>query len=69
MAREIKSKEIYAIKFLELEKKENEIAAIANEINILKETVECPYVVEYVNRFLSLFVDIKDVTRKPNISW
>lgn len=48
MAREIKSKEIYAIKFLELEKKENEITAIANEINILKETVECPYVVEYI---------------------
>jgi len=39
---------VFAIKFLELEKsKGNEITSIVNEINILKESLECPYIVEY----------------------
>lgn len=38
--------EVYAIKHLELEANKNQIANIANEINILKEALVCPYVVK-----------------------
>jgi len=48
MGKEISSGKIYAIKFLELDKsKGNEIASIVNEINIMKESFECSFVVEY----------------------
>lgn len=48
MGREIATQQIYAIKFLELEKsKGNEIQSIVNEINIMKQSMECPYIVEY----------------------
>jgi hypothetical protein len=30
----------------------NEIESIVNEINIMKETIECPYVVEYKGCFM-----------------
>lgn len=48
MGKEVKTQQVYAIKFLELEKsKGNDIDAIVNEINIMKESLECPYIVEY----------------------
>lgn len=47
MGKEVKTQQVYAIKFLELEKsKGNDIDAIVNEINIMKESLECPYIVE-----------------------
>ncbi len=49
-ARDIKSKQIFAIKFLELNQTTgNEVESIVNEINIMKETIECPFVVEYLD--------------------
>jgi serine/threonine protein kinase len=46
--RDVNTDEIYAIKFLELEKtKGNDIQVIVNEINIMKQSIECPYIVEY----------------------
>lgn len=46
LCREKQTKNNLAIKFLEMQAKGNEIKSIVNEINILKESVECPYVVE-----------------------
>eukprot|EP01114_Cavostelium_apophysatum_P015337 TRINITY_DN4151_c0_g2_i1.p1 TRINITY_DN4151_c0_g2~~TRINITY_DN4151_c0_g2_i1.p1 ORF type:complete len:489 (+),score=118.72 TRINITY_DN4151_c0_g2_i1:152-1618(+) len=51
LARDIKTNHYFAIKFMELEKKHAEIRAIANEINIMKECFECPYIVEYQGCF------------------
>ncbi len=47
MCREKKTENIVAIKFLKLDGKGNEIRSLVNEINILKESLECPYIVEY----------------------
>eukprot|EP01119_Soliformovum_irregulare_P006764 TRINITY_DN19190_c0_g1_i1.p1 TRINITY_DN19190_c0_g1~~TRINITY_DN19190_c0_g1_i1.p1 ORF type:complete len:592 (+),score=172.37 TRINITY_DN19190_c0_g1_i1:121-1896(+) len=48
MGRELSGGEVYAIKFLELEEsKGNDVDAIVNEIKIMKESLECPYIVEY----------------------
>ncbi len=57
MCRDKKTKGIYAIKFLHIkdpdkgkhEKKslgKSELSSIVNEINIMRESIECPYVVE-----------------------
>eukprot|EP01119_Soliformovum_irregulare_P016611 TRINITY_DN4840_c0_g1_i4.p1 TRINITY_DN4840_c0_g1~~TRINITY_DN4840_c0_g1_i4.p1 ORF type:complete len:573 (+),score=136.23 TRINITY_DN4840_c0_g1_i4:33-1721(+) len=45
--REKESKQIYAVKFLQLNRKQNAMREIVNEINILKSSIECPYIVEY----------------------
>jgi len=50
--REVKSGKLYAIKFLELDAKQNEIVDIINEINILKASMGCPYIVEYVGCYM-----------------
>lgn len=40
------NKSLCAIKFLHMKAKGNHIGNIVNEINILKESIECPYIVE-----------------------
>lgn len=45
-----------AVKFLQMNAKGNEVKSIVNEINILKESVECPYVVEYVIFIKIIFI-------------
>jgi serine/threonine protein kinase len=39
--REVKTGKLFAIKFLELDAKQNEIVDIINEINILKASTNC----------------------------
>jgi hypothetical protein len=46
MCREKKTDKMLAIKFLKLAGKGNEIKSLVNEINIMKESLECPYIVE-----------------------
>jgi len=52
MCREKKSDKIKAIKFLKLQSKGNEIRNLVNEINILKESLECPFVVDYFGCYM-----------------
>eukprot|EP00027_Filamoeba_sp_ATCC50430_P000309 CAMPEP_0168556782 /NCGR_PEP_ID=MMETSP0413-20121227/9067_1 /TAXON_ID=136452 /ORGANISM="Filamoeba nolandi, Strain NC-AS-23-1" /LENGTH=446 /DNA_ID=CAMNT_0008587753 /DNA_START=170 /DNA_END=1510 /DNA_ORIENTATION=+ len=48
LGRDLAKNEVFAIKFLELEEsKGNEISSIVNEINIMKASIECPFIVEY----------------------
>lgn len=46
--KEKESKKFFAIKFLEIQSKGNAIHSVVNEINILRDSMECPYIVEYV---------------------
>eukprot|EP01117_Protostelium_nocturnum_P010221 TRINITY_DN3664_c0_g1_i1.p1 TRINITY_DN3664_c0_g1~~TRINITY_DN3664_c0_g1_i1.p1 ORF type:complete len:439 (-),score=110.89 TRINITY_DN3664_c0_g1_i1:52-1368(-) len=51
LGRTIGNEELYAIKFMEIggqgEDKTNEVISIVNEINIMKQSTNCPFVVEY----------------------
>ena len=47
LAIDIKTRQSYAIKFIELGgKKTKEVISIVNEIAIMRESFECPYIVE-----------------------
>jgi len=48
LAVDVKTRGTYAIKFIELgAKKAKEVMSIVNEIQIMKDSIECPYVVEF----------------------
>lgn len=48
LAVDVKSRNTYAIKFIEIgAKKAKEVMGIVNEIQIMKESIECPYIVEF----------------------
>jgi serine/threonine protein kinase len=51
MCREKLTQKTVAIKFLEISKL-NKITSIVNEINIMKESVDCPYIVEYYGCYM-----------------
>mmetsp|Transcript_16453 Transcript_16453/g.22838 ORF Transcript_16453/g.22838 Transcript_16453/m.22838 type:complete len:736 (+) Transcript_16453:109-2316(+) len=52
LAKERKTQKNVAIKFLRLNQDKKTIETLVNEINILKESIECPYVVEYYGCYM-----------------
>lgn len=44
------------MKFLDLDSKGNDLKNTVNEINILKESIECPYIVEYFGIVVAFYL-------------
>eukprot|EP01114_Cavostelium_apophysatum_P013777 TRINITY_DN3415_c0_g1_i1.p1 TRINITY_DN3415_c0_g1~~TRINITY_DN3415_c0_g1_i1.p1 ORF type:complete len:658 (+),score=183.40 TRINITY_DN3415_c0_g1_i1:200-2173(+) len=52
IARGVKTKNIYAVKFIPVKSTDDEIVEIINEIEIMKQSFECPFVVEYYGCYM-----------------